>query len=95
MSKTRAPPRPNALAVRFHQLIDRTVEAYRRSLEWVLRRQPETLVVTLATLAATILLYVAVPKGFLPLQDTGLITAVTEAGTDVSFTEMQTPPASR
>jgi multidrug efflux pump len=79
----------NALAVRFHQLIDRSVEAYRRSLEWVLRRQPETLVVTLATLAATILLYVAVPKGFLPLQDTGLITAVTEAGTDVSFTEMQ------
>jgi multidrug efflux pump len=79
----------NALAVRFHQLIDRIVEAYRRSLEWVLRRQPETLVVTLATLAATILLYVAVPKGFLPLQDTGLITAVTEAGTDVSFTEMQ------
>jgi multidrug efflux pump len=33
--------------------------------------------------------YIAVPKGFLPLQDTGLITAVTEAGTDVSFTEMQ------
>jgi multidrug efflux pump len=79
----------NALSVRFHQLIDRTVEAYRRSLEWVLRRQPETLVVTLATLAATILLYIVVPKGFLPLQDTGLITAVTEAGTDVSFTEMQ------
>src|SRR5215475_10252101 len=79
----------NALAVRFHQLIDRTVEAYRRSLQWVLRHQPETLVVTLATLAATILLYIAVPKGFLPLQDTGLITAVTEAGTDVSFAEMQ------
>jgi multidrug efflux pump len=79
----------NALSVRFHQMIDRTVEAYRRSLEWVLRRQPETLVVTLATLVATILLYVVVPKGFLPLQDTGLITAVTEAGTDVSFTEMQ------
>ena len=74
---------------RFHELIDRTIEYYRRSLEWVLRRQRQTLIVTLATLAATILLYVAVPKGFLPLQDTGLITAVTEAGTDVSFTEMQ------
>src|SRR5262249_52622824 len=79
----------NALTVRFHQLIDRTVATDRRSLQWVLRHQPETLVVTLATLAATILLYIAVPKGFLPLQDTGLITAVTEAGTDVSFTEMQ------
>ncbi|MFZ0348373.1 MAG: efflux RND transporter permease subunit, partial [Pseudolabrys sp.] len=79
----------SALTARFHELIDRTVEAYQRSLEWVLRHQRETLLVTLATLAATILLYVAVPKGFLPLQDTGLITAVTEAGTDVSFTEMQ------
>jgi multidrug efflux pump len=79
----------NVFTARFHQLTDRTVEAYRRSLEWVLRRQRETLIVTLATLAATILLYIVVPKGFLPLQDTGLITAVTEAGTDVSFTEMQ------
>jgi multidrug efflux pump len=79
----------SALAARFNQLIGRSVEAYHRSLEWVLRHQPETLLVTLATLAATILLYVAVPKGFLPLQDTGLITAVTEAGTDVSFAEMQ------
>jgi multidrug efflux pump len=77
------------LSRRFTALVDRTVEFYHDSLLWVLRRQPETLAVTLATLAATILLYVVVPKGFLPLQDTGLITAVTEAGTDVSFIEMQ------
>jgi multidrug efflux pump len=80
---------PTALTRRFNALIDRSVEFYHSSLLWVLRRQPETLAVTLATLAATILLYVVMPKGFLPLQDTGLITAVTEAGTDVSFTEMQ------
>jgi multidrug efflux pump len=80
---------PSALTRRFNALIDRSVEFYHSSLLWVLRRQPETLAVTLATLAATILLYVVMPKGFLPLQDTGLITAVTEAGTDVSFTEMQ------
>src|SRR5215475_5272676 len=79
----------SGIAARFNVLVERTVEAYQRSLEWVLRHQPETLLVTLATLAATILLYVAVPKGFLPLQDTCLITAVTEAGTDVSFAEMQ------
>jgi multidrug efflux pump len=79
----------NALSRRFSGLIERTVEAYHRSLIWVLRRQRETLLVTLATLAATIFLYVVMPKGFLPLQDTGLITAVTEAGTDVSFGEMQ------
>ena len=79
----------NAFTARFHALIDWTVDAYRRSLEWVLQRQRETLIVTLATLVATIFLYIIIPKGFLPLQDTGLITAVTEAGTDVSFTEMQ------
>jgi multidrug efflux pump len=73
----------------FNRWMEQTVEAYHRSLEWVLGRQRETLIVTLATLAATILLYIVIPKGFLPLQDTGLITAVTEAGTDVSFTEMQ------
>ncbi len=79
----------NALSRRFSGLIERTVAAYHQSLLWVLRRQRETLIVTLVTLAATIFLYVVMPKGFLPLQDTGLITAVTEAGTDVSFNEMQ------
>ncbi len=79
----------NAFTTRFHELTERTIEAYRRSLEWVLRRQRETLIITLATFAATIFLYIIIPKGFLPLQDTGLITAVTEAGTDISFTEMQ------
>jgi multidrug efflux pump len=69
--------------------IDATVEAYHKSLLWVLGRQRTTLVVTFATLVATLLLYVLVPKGFLPLQDTGSITAVTEAGQDVSFTEMK------
>ena len=70
-------------------LVERTVDFYHRSLVWVLRHQPETLIVTFATLAMTIMLYVFMPKGFLPLQDTGLITAVTEAGTDVSFAAME------
>ncbi len=77
-----------ALAQRFNGYVERTVEAYHRTLLWVLRRQRATLLVTLATLAATIFLYITIPKGFLPVQDTGLITAVTEAGTDVSFSEM-------
>jgi multidrug efflux pump len=70
-------------------LVDESVAAYGRSLEWVLRHQTLTLLVTAVTVAATVWLYVIVPKGFLPLQDTGLITAVTEAGTEVSFGEMQ------
>jgi multidrug efflux pump len=81
--------RENSLMQGFSALIERTVEFYHRTLVWVLRHQRETLLVTLATLAATILLYAFMPKGFLPLQDTGMITAVTEAGTDVSFVEMQ------
>jgi multidrug efflux pump len=70
--------------------IDWTVEVYHRSLLWVLQRQRATLWVTMATIAATVALYIVAPKGFLPLQDSGSIIAVTEAGPDVSFVEMQT-----
>ena len=80
---------PGPLSQRFNGYVERTIEVYHRSLLWVLRRQRATLLVTLATVAATVFLYIVIPKGFLPLQDTGLITAVTEAGTDVSFGEMQ------
>ena len=73
----------------FNHAVDWTVEIYRRTLEWVLRRQMLTLLVTLATLVATVWLYLIIPKGFLPLQDTGLIFAVMEGGDEVSFTEMQ------
>ena len=72
----------------FNSYVDSSVAAYGRSVEWVLRHQTLTLIATAITFAATIWLYVVVPTGFLPLQDTGLITAVTEAGTEVSFTEM-------
>jgi multidrug efflux pump len=69
--------------------IDRMVESYHRTLLWVLGRQRMTLAVTFLTIAATLVLYVVAPKGFLPLQDTASITAVTEAGAEVSFAEMQ------
>ncbi|QLH71564.1 efflux RND transporter permease subunit [Rhodopseudomonas palustris] len=69
--------------------IDRGAEAYHRSLLWVLKHQRATLVVTFLTIAATLVLYAIAPKGFLPLQDTASITAVTEAGPAVSFAEMK------
>ncbi|SHH23649.1 efflux RND transporter permease subunit [Bradyrhizobium erythrophlei] len=72
-----------------NRFIDRMVDFYHRTLLWVLQHQRATLVVTFATLAATLILYVVAPKGFLPLQDTASITAVTEVGADVSFAEMQ------
>jgi multidrug efflux pump len=75
------------------RFIDRTVAVYHRTLLWVLRHQRATLFVTVATLVATLVLYAVAPKGFLPLQDTASITAVTEAGPDVSFAEMQSRQA--
>ncbi len=58
---------------------------YRRTLAWALARQPLVLVIALATLAGTIGLYVIVPKGFLPQQDTGAIVAVIEGGQSISI----------
>ena len=69
--------------------IDNVVAAYHSSLLWVLERQRATLLVTFATIVATLVMYAAAPKGFLPLQDTGSIVAVTEGGQDASFAEMQ------
>ena len=74
---------------KFHNAVERSVELYRRSLEWVIRHEKLTLLVTLATVIATVWLYIVIPKGFLPQQDTGLIFAVMEGGQEVSFTEMK------
>ncbi len=61
---------------------------YGRTLKFVLRYRTTTLVVTVGTLVATIFLYVIVPKGFFPSQDTGVILGVSEAPQDVSFRAM-------
>jgi multidrug efflux pump len=76
------------LAQYLNGLIDRVVAHYHRTLLWVLRHERATLLTTLGTLVVTIGLYMIVPKGFLPLQDTGLVQAVMEAGPEVSFAEM-------
>ena len=68
--------------------MDNVIAAYGRSLEFVLRHQPATLFVTVLTVIATLWLYVSMPKGFLPDQDTGVITAVVEGGADISFAEL-------
>jgi multidrug efflux pump len=61
---------------------------YGRTLRFVLRFRTVTLLITLATLVGTILLYVYVPKGFFPVQDTGVILGVSEAPQSVSFRSM-------
>nr|WP_240342586.1 MdtB/MuxB family multidrug efflux RND transporter permease subunit [Methylococcus sp. EFPC2] len=67
---------------------DRLVNAYGAALDWVLERQGATLLVALLTLAVTVLLYVAIPKGFFPVQDTGVIQVVSEAAPSISFPAM-------
>jgi len=64
------------------------LEGYTRGLDWVLSHQRTTLYVFLATVAATAVLYIYIPKGFFPQQDTGIIVGVSDASQDVSFNEM-------
>jgi multidrug efflux pump len=70
------------------RFFDRIIAAYGRTLRFVLRYQRTTLLVTAATLAGTILLYIYVPKGFFPVQDTGVILGISEAAETVSFAAM-------
>jgi multidrug efflux pump len=65
-----------------------TIERYGRMLDWVLARQPLALLSLAATLVLTALLYLAVPKGFFPVQDAGAIQVVTEAPQNIAFAAM-------
>jgi len=67
---------------------DGTVAAYDRALGWVLNHQVLTLWVAIGTLLLTVVLYIVVPKGFFPLQDTGALQAITEASQSTSFQAM-------
>ena len=69
-------------------LFDRIIERYGRSLRFVLQHQGKTLLVAVATLVATVLLYIWVPKGFFPVQDTGAIQGISEAPQSISFPAM-------
>jgi len=64
------------------------INEYDRLLRWVLVHQPLTMAVAVGTLVLTVLLYILIPKGFFPVQDTGFIQAITSAGPTVSFDEM-------
>ena len=67
---------------------DAVIAQYGRLLDWVLDRQPLTLLVAVVTLAVTVVLYIAIPKGFFPVQDTGFIQGITRAGPTISFQAM-------
>lgn len=78
-----------ATAAGKRNLWTRTVGIYERSLDWVLAHQPLTLAVAIGAVALTVVLYVAIPKGLLPEQDTGLITGVVQADQNVAFPQME------
>ncbi|MEP6600523.1 MAG: MdtB/MuxB family multidrug efflux RND transporter permease subunit [Nitrospirota bacterium] len=70
------------------RVFDRTIAGYGRTLRWVLDHQTATLIVAIGTLILTVLLYIFVPKGFFPVQDTGVILGISEAPQSVSFVAM-------
>jgi HAE1 family hydrophobic/amphiphilic exporter-1 len=77
---------------RFYMTLERgfqwMIERYTRGLDFVLRRQFATLMTFLATVTIAVVLYIFIPKGFFPQQDTGIIAGITDAPQDVSFDEM-------
>jgi hydrophobe/amphiphile efflux-1 (HAE1) family protein len=73
----------------FERGFDALLESYRRGLEWVLLHQRLTMAVFFATLVSTVWLFIAIPKGFFPQQDTGVLFAISEASQDISFAEME------
>ncbi|ALJ38571.1 MdtB/MuxB family multidrug efflux RND transporter permease subunit [Azospirillum brasilense] len=84
----REPREMSAIARRSEAWFDAVIAGYARTLRWVLDRQGATLLVAVGTLALTVVLYTAIPKGFFPAQDTGLIQGVTEATQSVSYAAM-------
>ena len=86
--KTKAKSQQGRFYLASERFFERTIAFYGRTLEWVLARRNAALLVALATLILTICLYIVVPKGFFPIQDTGEIQGVTEAAQNVSFVEM-------
>ena len=83
---------PEAEQGRFYRatgrMFDATIEYYGTTLRWVLRHQGATLLVAVGTLILTVVLYIIAPKGFFPVQDTGVIQGVSESPPSVSFPAM-------
>src|SRR6516165_10105244 len=84
----RDPGEERGIARWANQKFQALIDLYAAGLKWVLEHQPLTLAVAVGTLLLTVLLYVFVPKGFFPVQDTSLIQAITEAPQTVSYADM-------
>jgi multidrug efflux pump len=78
----------SAFDLKAEQAFNSVIAHYGRALNWVLDRQPLTLLVAILTLVLTVLLYIFIPKGFFPVQDTGMIQAISEASQSISYEAM-------
>jgi multidrug efflux pump len=85
---------PEEQQTRFYRaserVFNRMIDFYGRTLRVVLRYQGITLLIALGTLVLTIVLYIVIPKGFFPVQDTGVIQGISQAPQDISFSAMVT-----
>ena len=86
--KTHDKAQDTKFARKAQSMFDKLIDRYDRTLQWVLDRQGPTMIVAVATLALTILLYILIPKGLFPTQDTGLVQGVVVAGESVSYDRM-------
>ncbi len=77
-----------AFGRRSKAVIDYFIARYDKALTWVLDRQGETLAVAVATLAVTVLLFAAIPKGLFPTQDTGVVQGISQASQSISYAGM-------
>ncbi|MBV9262472.1 MAG: efflux RND transporter permease subunit, partial [Pseudolabrys sp.] len=79
----------NVVLRAFEKLFEKMLATYEWTLDFILVRKQVMLIVTLCTIVATIWLYILVPKGFFPLEDTGYLVGITEGATDVSYASMR------
>ena len=86
--KTHDKAQDSRIGKRAQAIFDDVLNRYDRALQWVLDRQGLTLIVATATVALTVLLYILIPKGLFPVQDTGLVQAVVETSQEVSYGRM-------
>ena len=86
--KPKSDKKPGRFYEASERVFERIIEFYGRTLKVVLRHQPLTLLVAISMLVLTILLYIVVPKGFFPVQDTGVIQGISDAAQNISFDAM-------
>jgi multidrug efflux pump len=86
--QSHAGDKPGSFGSRVQRFLDKVIHQYDQSLQWVLARQGLTLLVALATLVLTVVLYIYIPKGLFPTQDTGQLQARIETTQAVSYDRM-------